>query len=115
MWFISFTALLFVAFMCVVGTLSRAYDANLFQKIGLAGLCFGVLSRLNEVWYFQAVQPELMIAHIGLASLAAGTAFKVYVRHVREKVRAIPWANTVNDWPEHDERDMRAVSGGSNQ
>lgn len=91
MWIISFACLVFVAFMCVVGTLSRTYDDNLFQRLGMALFCFGALARANEVMHAQAVPAELLLGHIGLAVFAMGTTFKVVIRRIEQKARATLW------------------------
>ncbi len=93
MWIVSFVCLVFVAFMCVVGTLSRTYDDNLFQRVGMALICFGVLARANEIWFFEAVPPELMLAHIGLALFAVGTTFKVWLRSAEQKASRAIWSD----------------------
>ena len=108
MWFISFCCLVFVAVMCVVGTLSKTYDDNLLQRVGMALICLGVLSRANEIWYFRAVPPELLVTHIGLALFAAGTMFKTFIRHFAEKARLAWWA----EMPTLGEELLRHVKGG---
>lgn len=104
MWIVSFVCLWFVALMCVVGVLSPVYEDNIAQRIGMALTCFGVLARANEIWYFEAVAPVSLMAHIGLALFAAGVAFKVLIRRAEDRTVRALLAMEFKDW--------RHVSGG---
>ncbi len=104
MWIVSFVCLWFVALMCVAGVLFPVYQDNLAQRIGMALICFGVLSRANEIWYFEAVTPVSMMTHLGLALFAAGVTFKVVIRRAEDRaVRALLTMEF---------KDLHHVSGG---
>lgn len=102
MWAVSVVCLGITMVLCVVGTFSCRYDDNIFQRIGMAMLFIGCYPRLREAWETHYVTEGVWMAHIGLASFAVGTAFKVW-KHRHENRP---------DLPELSRDEWRHVHGG---
>ena len=77
MYLVAIFCLLVVAATCIAGTFCEKYDDNLAQRIGMAVMTFFCFGRAITIYKSQFVDPELMVAYIGMACFAAGTVCKI--------------------------------------
>jgi hypothetical protein len=77
----SIVALSWLALLCLLGVFHDAFEDNLLQRVGMAGLALWSVSRVWEklqTWDTPAIH---MVLHVALALYATGTALKVARRH----------------------------------
>lgn len=74
---LSLIALVLVAALCAVGALSHAFDDNLLQRVGMAGVGLAAVALADHVWRVGSITPACGLMSIGMLAYAAGTASKV--------------------------------------
>lgn len=89
MWQVSVVCLGITMALCIAGTFSCKYNDNLMQRVGMFALFIGCWPSLRDVWDFEYVSRGAVVAHIGLAAFALGTALKVW--KFRPRKHKIPW------------------------
>lgn len=74
---VSLIALVIVAALCAAGALSHAFDDNLLQRVGLAGIGLASVALADHVARDGAVTPACGLMSLGMLAYALGTASKV--------------------------------------
>jgi hypothetical protein len=88
-WIVSAVSLSITMGLCVAGVLTpkALYDANLFQRLGMAGMFAFSWPRLVQLFETHTITGNCMpvsaqvCGHVGIALYATGTAFKVWWFH----------------------------------
>ena len=84
LWHFSAAALSITAVLCLIGTLAPSYNDNFVQRVGMAVLCYGCVSRVQHIFITERVSIDWAFVHVGMALYAIGTAWKQY-RHLKSK------------------------------
>lgn len=74
---VSLIALVLVAALCAAGALSHAFDDNLLQRVGMAGIGLASVALADHVARVGAVTPACGLMSLGMLAYALGTASKV--------------------------------------
>ena len=81
----SIVALSWLALLCCVGVFHEAFEDNLAQRIGMAGLAMWAIARVWEKLHTWDSSALGIMMHCCLALYATGTAWKVYRRYLVKK------------------------------
>ena len=85
LWHLSVAALSITAVVCLWGTLAPSYQDNLIQRAGMAVLCIGCASRVQNIFIAERVSVDWAFVHCGMALYAIGTAWKQYMNCRRDR------------------------------